>query len=181
MVSLKTAGLRFTSLMHREDGYPFRGTVEPLDEGRVSSYDFSEPRFILRVQPECVVKTGDLIVDPANRLFLLADHDVVYSQDVVEFRTHVLYPMNTQATWERESQTLDPLTQLPRSSGKTSLGTVWCLFDRIDREFIDATVRTKEEVKRVITSANVQLGDLLNNMVVKRVDPVRGVRLAEIQ
>ena len=29
MVSLKTAGLRFDSLMYRLDGLPFHGTIEP--------------------------------------------------------------------------------------------------------------------------------------------------------
>jgi hypothetical protein len=181
MVSLETAGLRFNSLMHRMDGLPFKGTIEPLDEGRVSSYDFSEPRFIMRVQPSSPIKTTDIILDHANRRFLVADHDTSFAYNVTEFRSHVLYPMNTQALWERQASVTDPLTNLKKGTGVQNLGQVWCLFDRIDREFIDSTVRVKEETRRVITAAAVQLGDILNKMVVKRVDPVRGVWLAEVQ
>ncbi|MGO7308756.1 hypothetical protein ACCS91_33415 [Rhizobium ruizarguesonis] len=181
MVNLKTAGLRFDSLMYRDDGLPFRGTVEQDLEGKLIGYDFSYPRRLLRVSPECLIKTLDVIVDDLDRRFLVADHDGAFAYNIVEYRSHMLIPLTKKVTWEREVTIVDPLTQLPKSTGQAPMGEIWILPERINREVADSSMRVKEEGFTVFTSANLQLNDLVDGMVVKRLNTVRGVYLAEVQ
>jgi hypothetical protein len=181
MVSLKTAGLRFNSTMHRSDDLPFQGTVEPDLEGKLIGYDFSFPRRLLRVSAECPVKTLDVIRDVLGRWYLVADHDGSFAYNVVEYRSHMLIPLNKNVTWQREAKVIDPLTKREKSSGKTDLGNIWILAERVNREMADNTLRVKEESITAFTAAEVQLGDIVDNMVVKRVNVVRGVYLAELQ
>lgn len=182
MVSIKTAGLRFNSLMHRLDGMPFHGTVEPDLEGKLIGYDFSFPRRLLRVSDDCQIKTLDVITDVMGRHYLVADHDGSFAYNVVEYRSHMLIPLNKQVTWEREMSIIDPLTKRPKGVGKTTLGSsVWILQERVNREQADTTMRVKEEVLTVFTASKFELNDIVDGMVVKRINVVRGVYLAEIQ
>jgi hypothetical protein len=181
MVSLKTAGLRFNSLMYRVDGLPFKGTIEQDLEGKLIGYDFSTPRRLLRVSPDCLVKTLDVIVDDMDRYFLVADHDGSFTRNIVEYRSHMLIPLTKKVTWEREVSVIDPLTRLPKSAGKTLIGEIWILEERINREQADGTIRVKEEGFTVFSSAKLELNDILDGLVVKRVNIFRGVYLAEVQ
>ena len=181
MVSLKTAGLRFDSLMFRSDDMPFRGTVEPDLEGKLIGYDFSFPRRLLRVSADCLVKTLDVIRDVMDRWYLVAEHDGSFAYNVVEYRSHMLIPLNKNVTWQRETTIIDPLTKREKSAGKANLGNIWVLIERVNREMADGTMRIKDETLTAFTSAEVKLGDIVDNMVVKRVNIVRGVYLAELQ
>ena len=181
MVSLGTAGRRFDSLMYRLDGFPFMGTVEPTDEGELPSYDWSIPRIILRTDPTCPVGTGDMITDVAGRIYLLADHDVSFAYNVLEHKTNRMFHMRETLEWKREVKAIDPLTKREKSSGIQTIGQVLCLVERVEREYMDTTLRTKEEVRKVISGTKLELGDILDGMVVKRVDQVLGIWLTEIQ
>lgn len=181
MVSLKTAGLRFNSTMYRSDDLPFEGTIEPDLEGKLIGYDFSFPRRLLRVSADCQVQTLDVIRDVMNRWYLVADHDGSFAYNVVEYRSHMLIPLNKNVTWLRETTVIDPLTKREKAAGKIDLGNIWILAERVNREMADGTMRVKEEAITAFTAAEVKLGDIVDNMVVKRVNVVRGVYLAELQ
>ncbi|MBD9544262.1 hypothetical protein IB276_32985 [Ensifer sp. ENS04] len=181
MVSLKTAGLRFNSTMYRSDDLPFQGTVEPDLEGKLIGYDFSFPRRLLRVSADCQVKTLDIIRDVMARWYLVADHDGSFSRNIIEYRTHMLIPLNKNVTWQRETTVIDPLTKREKAAGKVDLGSLWVLIERVNREMTDGTMRVKEETVTCFTSAELKLNDIVDNMVVKRVNVVRGVYLAELQ
>jgi hypothetical protein len=181
MVSLKTAGLRFNSKMYRSDDLPFEGTIEPDAEGKIIGYDYSYPRRLLRVAGDCQVKTGDVIRDVMERWYLVADHDASFAYNVVEFRTQMLIPLNKNVTWERETTIVDPLTKREKSSGKTLLENIWVLIERVNREQMDSTLRVKEETVTCFSAAELKLGDIVDGMVVKRVNIVRGVYLTELQ
>jgi hypothetical protein len=181
MVSLKTAGLRFNSLMHRSDGMPFECTVEPDLEGKLIGYDFSFPRRLLRVSADCRIKTLDIIKDVMDRWYLVADHDGSFAYDVVEYRSHMLIPLTKLVTWERETSIIDPLTKQRKSTGRAPMGSVWVLPERVNREQADTTMRVKEESFTVFSAVKFELNDIVDGMVVKRVNVVRGVYLSEIQ
>jgi len=181
MVTLATAGLRFDSIMQTDAGFPFRGTIEPLAEGRISNQDLANPRFILRVQRDCPIVTGAIIADPAGRRFLLADQDTSFAYNQIEYRSHRLFMMTQKVKWERETTISDTLTGLAKGIGRALVDDVWCLIERNQREFADTTMRVKEEVRQVITGAELKLGDMLDDSVVKRIDPYLGVWIAEIQ
>lgn len=181
MVSLKTAGLRFDSLMHRSDELPFYGTIEPDLEGKLIGYDYSFPRRLLRVSADCQVKTLDIIRDAIDRWYLVADHDGSFAYNVIEYRSHMLIPLNKNVAWERETKTIDPLTKLEKSAGKQLVENVWVLQERVNREQADGTMRVKEEALTVFSAAKFQLNDIVDGKVVKRINEFRGIYLSEIQ
>jgi len=183
MVSLATVGRRFDSTFQRLDGLAFSGSILPADEGAVSALLFSDERLLLRVPVDCVVTTKDIMVDAFGRYFLLADHAVGQIYDTKLYRVHRLFLLNTQVPWTRVTSSTDTLTGLPKGTGTTSPGggSIWVTLEMYGREPMDNTMRLKEQVRRIITGYDIQLGDLVDGMVVKRLDKVLGVWLAEIQ
>ncbi|CCV12939.1 hypothetical protein [Mesorhizobium sp. STM 4661] len=180
-IGLDNAGRRFESMMTTVGGFPFVGDVQAMDEGKVPSYDYSDPRLILRVRHLCPVNTGSMIIDPAGRRFLLANHDAPSDYNQVHYRTHRLFHMATSVLWEREVQELDTLTKLQKGIGRQALANIWVLIERVTREPPGGQMGVKEQVRQVITNEDIQLGDIIDKMVVKRLDTVLGVNLAEIQ
>lgn len=181
MPSLASAGLRFNSLMHRTDGMPFHGTIEPDLEGKLIGYDFSFPRRLLRVSADCKIKTRDVIRDVLNRHYLVADHDGSFAYNVIEYQSYMLIPLVKRVSWQREASVTDPLTKLAKSAGKQDLGMIWILPERVGREMADNTMRVKEEVETVFTAHELELNDIVDGMSVRRINVVRGVYLAEVQ
>ena len=176
MPSISKTGHRFRETFVTEAGIPFLGTLFPADEGDVPSYDFSTPRLFLRVGPDCPARTRSILVDQHDRYFLLADHDLTN-----HYRTHRLFQLTHEVPWSRVTTVKDALTGLARRTGESNLGPLRCLIEMYGRETPDPGMKVKEEVRRVITGAEIQLGDKIDGMIVKRLDPVLGVFLAEIQ
>jgi hypothetical protein len=61
------------------------------------------------------------------------------------------------------------------------MGQIW-VGDEIEaREDIDLTFRVKEQARKIITGADIRENDILNDMIVRRVDEIMGIKLLEIQ
>lgn len=180
-IGLNNTGRRFESRMTTIGGFPFVGDIQAMDEGHVPSYDYSDPRLVLRVRHLCPVGTGSVIVDPAGRRYLLGDHDQATDYNQIHYRTHRMFHMSRQVEWKREVQTLDPVTQLKKGAGRELLGNIWVLIERMTREPTGGPMGVKEQVRQLITGEDIQLGDIVDDMIVKRLDVVLGVNVAEIQ
>lgn len=182
MPSLQTVGRRFENEMYRADGFPFKATVIPSDDTPGVSYDFSEPRITIRVRHDSVINVGDVVVDPAGRRYLLATHDEPSIQNKVLYRTLLAFGLNARPMWQRQSTgVIDPLTQLEKSGVKEDLGEIDALIEMYGREDMDFAIKVREQTRRLVTNAPIQLNDIVDNMVVKRVDRAVGVWVAEIE
>lgn len=183
MPSLQTVGRRAESELYTETGYPFPGVIEPLDEGAVASYDFTEPRLILRVRNDCPVTTGNHMMDTAGRKYIMANHDVGILYDTILYRTHRLFLCNKTVVWQREGiGSTDPLTGLKRGDvALTTMGTIDVLIEQYGREQSDVQLRVAEQRRRLVTSSPILLGDVVDSMVVRRLDSALGIWIAEIE
>jgi len=180
-ISLANAGQRFESMLKTDQGFPFPGVIMPLTEGSVPSYDYSVPRHYLRLRYTSPINTGSVIVDSAGHRYLLADHDTAFADGETLYRSHKLFRMNKLFSWEREDTIVDALTGLAKGTGRVSLGQIW-VGDEIEaREDIDLTFRVKEQARKIITGADIRENDILNDMIVRRIDEVMGIKLVEIQ
>ncbi len=179
MPSLITAAHRGETQLRTDSDMDFYGTIFAVDEGSVPSYDFTSPRLLLRVGAESIIGAGHMIFDSFGRRFLLAD----YGAEAGTYKVFRLFHMTHQVSWKRTRVTVDPLTSLPKSASQkpTDLGDIWCAIEFLPRENIDLTLRIKEQTRRVISGADLQLNDLLDDMIVKRLDNQLGVKFAEIQ
>lgn len=182
MPNLQTVGRRFETEFYTVAGYPFQGVIQPLDEGSVASYDFTEPRMIMRVRYDCPVHTGTVFADQAGRKFLMADHDIGGAHDDLLYRTHRIYRMNATVEWARQTPGgVDALTGLTKSAGKTTLGQIDAMIEVFGREDLDPSIKVREQTRRLVTNAPIQLGDMVDGMIVKRLDKSLGVWVAEIE
>lgn len=181
MPSLRGVSNRFASLYMTEGGFAIRGTIFPVEEGKIPSYDFTPSRLLFRTSPDSLAAAGQILIDEYGRRFLLADLGKVDFMGDPTYRTFRLYEMTHQMVWTRESTIIDPVTKLERSTGRQDLGTIWVALELYGREEVDRTLRILEETSRVITGSALQLNDQLDGRVVRRVNPLLGVTVAEIQ
>ncbi len=180
-ISLSNAGQRFESMLKTLQGFPFPGVVMALDEGSVPSYDFSIPRHIIRVRLNSPVNVGSEVIDPAGQKYVLAEHDIATADGKALYRTHRAFSLNKQVMLQRESTVTDPLTGMAKGTGRVDIGLIWIMDEYVQREEIDLAFRVKEQVRRVVTSADVRLNDIILDMVVRRIDDALGIKLIELQ
>lgn len=176
VIGLHTLGEVFETQFWSASGRPFRGVMMPIQDSEVPSYDFSEPRTLMRVRADCPMGVGHVIMDDLDRRWLLATQDA--TRDWITFK---LFPLNAEVRWEREERRRDLLTNRPMAEGRICLEHLWVLREQGGRERTDGVIRVAEQTHRIITGAPLQLGDFIDNVQVKRVDSVLGVWLAEVQ
>lgn len=183
MPDLQSVGQRFESTLFRKtDKFPFVAVVLPLAEGAISSYDFTEPRIIMRLRHDSLVGTGDVVIDPAGRTYLLSEHDKASIYNTVLYKTHRCFLINKTVAWEREvAGTTDTLTGLTKGSAKSPLGDIDVLIEQFGREDFDFAMKVREQTRRLVTSAPIELNDIVDGMIVKRLDLSLGVWLAELE
>lgn len=182
MPDLQTIGRRFESTLYTAAGFPVKGVVLPNRDDAGVTFDFSEPRITIRLRHDTPVKLGEILADPAGRKYLLAVHDSNSVYDKVLYNTVLAYPINKTVKWERISGgAIDTLTGLKKSGSKQTMGTIDVLVEMMLREDMDPAIRVREETLRLITASPIQLNDIVDNMVVKRVNQARGVWVAEIE
>ena len=75
---------------------------------------------------------------------------------------------------------VNPLTGLPQGGVPVDLGLAPCLVEMTGRQFPDRPSNLMEETRRILTSVELQLGDHLDDAIVKRIDTSLGVTYAEI-
>lgn len=182
MPSLDRINPRFATRFRTLAGINFRGVLQPADEGAVPSYDFVYPRLTMRVHPQEPCKTGDTFTDPWGRKHLIGDHDLSLSNDEKLYRVHRIFQVPFELSWSRAVNTTDPVTGFERTSATPqSLGTIWASVELYGRETPDQGLRVQQEIRRIITGYPIRLGDMIDGSSVKRLVPVFGVWLAEIQ
>ncbi len=180
MISLETAGQRFESTLLKESGLPFKGVFQPLQDQKIYADDYYPPRQILRVHPTTPVAAGEVVVGPNLQWFILGALDHALSGDHSIYMSFQLFPVTHTVVWKRDVVQVDPLTKLPRSTGKpATIGTLRVLMETVNREAA-AGPNGREEIKRVVTGAAVELNDMIDGMKVKKLNVSRGIRILEL-
>jgi hypothetical protein len=177
--SLRTVSQRFAATFETSAGFRFSATLSPAEEGSAPN-DFSTPRVWLRVDPDLELNVGTEVQDPAGRWWLLADHEQSVVADQPIYRAFRAFRLTHSVSWTRAFTVTDILTGLPRSSGENTLGPLRCVMDP-DRTYRDGVLRVTPNAIQLVTGRAVLLGDKIDNRVVKRINPVLGVYLAELE
>lgn len=178
MPSLRTISQRFQSTFETSGGFRFMGTLAPAEEGSAPN-DFATPRVWLRVDPDLDLDVKAEIQDPTGRWWLLADHEYSVVADQPIYRAFRAFRLTHNVTWTRVTTFTDNLTGLSRSSSDENLGPLRCVIDP-DRTYRDGVLRVTPNVTQLVTGQAIQLGDKINNQIVKRLNSVLGVYLAEL-
>ena len=173
---LEKASKHFTRWLVTEQGSRFRGVVQPLDEGSISITAFTEPRHVLRLSEGDPVQVGDIIVDPMDRRFLVAEHDYTPFG-----RVHKLFRMTDRVSWKRPVTTTDMVTGLSRVDANQELGPIWVAVELYGREEVDRSSHIGMDRSRIIAGPAIRLNDLIDDRMVRRLVQVYGIWIAEVQ
>ena len=168
---------RFHTEFSTAAGFIFRGTLSVAPESHAAPADFAAPRLWLRVHPECGVAARDEVTDEQGRRFLLAEHELAGTV----YRAFKAFPLTHQVSWQRMSTVVDALTQLPKSTTPAELGPIWVLRDPKARVFVDLQTHISPNTQTIVTGQAIALNDTIDGKVIKRLNPVLGVFLAECE
>src|SRR5690606_17323560 len=133
------------------------------DDGDRIGAEFALPKTTLRVYRNSLIKTGKVVQLQGGDFFLVTDHS-----ETAEYRTHHLFPTDRKVSWERSTTRTNPVTKLPETTGLSTQGQIWVMWERTRREFVDLALRVGQESYLIATGADVQIGDYIDGKLVKR-------------
>lgn len=168
---------RFNEWFTTLDGLVFRGRIEPLSDSTAMTTNFLDPRQVLHVLPNEPLSIGTVIKSRSGDVFMLADHDDTPGARV-SFR---LFRMTKYVLWERPTTVADVITNLPKDTGMGELGSIWILTELYGKEDLDRGLYIQAERLRVITGAAIRLNDKVDGLMVRRINTVYGITVAETQ
>lgn len=139
--------------------------------------EFQAPSLICRVQRNSILSAGQVIETGGGEKYLLAKHSAT-----ADWTTFHMFYVDRLVTWERQVPTVDRLTGLKGTgSTKQDLGGLWVVWERMRREFTELALRVSQERHLVLAGAEVQIGDLIDGVVVDRVSDALGIRVLELR
>lgn len=160
----------------------FRGVLFPVSPTQLPTSVFVAPRIGMRCRPGEPVEPGDLCRDAAGRVMLVGYHDKSLCNSTPFSKVFALFQMTRRVSWSRRAETLDPVTRLPVAKGNpVELGPIWISLESYTHGDEDPGVRIATDRLRVITAAELKLGDIVDQKTVRRVNYTLGVTVAEIQ
>jgi len=172
--------LRFESWITTIGGSRFRGSIAPAGDS-VPGNALVEQRLLLRTRPNEPVVIGSVITDPLGRLFLVGRDDSQVATSFAVARTYRLFAMTYQASWKKLTTVIDPVTTLAQRSGFVEAGPIWCSIEILANMDVDKGTHMGAEKRRVITGSPIQLQDKVDGNIVRRVTPVFGIYIGEIE
>ncbi len=154
----------------------FNAVMDEPPQGSVASYQFTEPRRLMRLLPNQSVPVPCVIRNKSGDVFIVAD----LGSSVDVFRSYRLFDVTGQYTWERRGKQVDPVTNLPKDSKVSqNLGLIWGVMEPQPEQF-DRQIRSSFEINRFVTNKPIQLDDIVNGERVMRVDQLMGVYVASL-
>ncbi len=176
MPSLRKVNDRFMTrleVIQNGSGF-FQGIVDEPSQGTIPSYQFTNGRRILRLNPGTPIKPGMVIKTKGGDIFItgnLGDDDDVFTS----FR---LFETTGRYKWETRGKSIDPVTKLPQDTGLINKGLIWGVYEPVSQEVFDRQLHMNMETGNFITNQNIQRDDIIDGKRVTRVDNVLGVKLA---
>jgi hypothetical protein len=176
MPSLQKVNDRFTTrieVIENGSGF-FQGIVDEPSQGSLPSYQFTNGRRVLRMNPGVPVKASMVIKTAGGAIFIvgnLGDDDTV-------FQSFRLFETTGRYTWQTRGKRIDPVTKLPEDTGIQVKGSIWGTYEPGSQEIFDRQLHLDVETGNFITNADIQRDDLIDGKRVTRVDRVLGVKLA---
>jgi len=135
----------------------------------VSTKEKAPYRVLLARRPT-FVKPGDTVVTNGAEVVILMDHPDDYPW-AASFKA--VYALE-QFTWSRNTFVVDPVSKVKKDSGDTPLGKLYVNFDMAEEL---NTFGFQDTKYRFITGQDVQVGDKIDEYVVKRIVKSLGVKV----
>lgn len=157
-------------------GFPVPMSIQRVMDGDDPDLDFNTPRLVAKTRKTSMLVAGD-IVEYQDGHYIVARRS-----HTPDYNSYWLFQANRQVTWKRKVTVKDPLTNLDKSESLDPVGPdIWVAWEIMSRQPVDRELGLSNEVTRVLTVEDVQIGDVLNGQQVKRLNKSFGVTIAEVQ
>ena len=176
MRRLGQAGERFYEPIQILGGSRTRARVQRAKDGNQPGAEFALPKTTLRVDPRSIIRNRMVVELRGGDKFLVAEHSATH-----EYVTHHLLPVDRQVTWTRPQTRIDPVSKVKVTTAPEQKGMIWVMWERTRREFMDLSIRIAQENYLVATGEPVQIGDYIDNKLVRRVAHALDVYILELQ
>lgn len=164
---------QFAVTLRTAEGHQFRGEFgNPGAYPRPRKEMQNLPHRALVTSRAAVAKAGDL-VRFAGAQYILAGQYVL-----TDTKRFIALEVSETMTWERVTEVIDPVTRMKRDDVKQVMNAALPVAIEPQRAFEE--VKFTLAKKRVFTSSDVRVGDLLNSMKVLYADDLFGIRMLEI-
>lgn len=169
---------RFTETIQIVGGPKTRASIQRADIADNPQVEYAFPKISCRVQLNSLLTAGKVIRLQGGGYYISADHSATS-----DYRVFHLFRCDRQVVWARKTVTTDILTGLPKAMGEPiQIGPqIWVMWERVRREFADATIHMNIQNNLLAVGEPVQLGDYVNGKIVMRIDTALGVRIVELQ
>lgn len=156
---------RFLRPMRFLDGRRFHGVLldEKSDVGIMPSN-----RLLVTRRP---MQSRDLFRDPTDRVYLVAEHGAAGHYRVFE--------MDRRLAWVRMATVKDPVTGLSRNDVPTDLGLTWASLAPAGA--LTGALPADVPEYRILTGAQLAIGDRIGPYTVTRADTLVGITVAEVR
>ncbi len=155
---------------------PYRTLRGIRFKGQVSTSRMSvagqEAYRVMLVRTPCLVKNGDVVFGTDGSMMILMDNPSAFTWA----RNFKIAHVNLVATWTRPIKIIDPVAKVKRDNGYADMGRLYINFDAPAVVVFDTLQDTKY---RFVTGQDVQLDDMVNGKIVKRIVNSFGVKLVE--
>ena len=181
MTSPSVPDARFASTFEVIEGGRglFKAMISLPGQGDVPSYQFNQPRRLLRVRPDVPIHPRMVVKSQAGTLFPVGEHGAAEARRGVVYRNFRLFEITGHFAWQGASKVIDPTTKLPKTVGVTPKGLLWGAFEPGPEER-DRGLKMRFETGRFITNTEVPLGDQVDGREVIRCDQQLGLWLLSL-
>lgn len=154
----------------RIDGSRFRGH---LTTTAIANTKDRAPYRVLYVKNPTFIKPGDVVRSYNGEYIILMDHP----SDFDWANSFKAVFCNSQLPWVRRVEVEDPVSRVPRTVDHVSMGTIYANLDNPSELGLEGLVETGY---RFITGQDVQEGDLVDNLRVRRIVSILGIKVVYV-
>ncbi len=161
---------QFTKIFRTRGGLKFYGELGPPLE-RSTPSDF-RPRRTLTVSRAALVSTGDVVTCGDESLLVALSANLT---NTVQFRG---FEITHRLVWARSAEQVDPVTGIARDFEQIILDDALPVVVEYGR--VDGNMGIETETYRIMTGADVRVGDRLGPWIVQNRKDAIGLSLLEV-
>lgn len=155
------------TVMQRIDGAKFKGHLTTASA--TSTKDRAPYRVLYARKPTFLVP-GDTVKSNDTEVIILMDHP----DDFGWAKSFKAVFAQSQMDWFRPRTILDPVANIARSDGETSMGKLYVNFDIAEEYKFEGF---SESEYRFVTGQDVRVNDRIGTYRIKKIVPMLGVKI----
>lgn len=152
----------------------FEGALEDIKLPGGATINWVWPRRILKTPPKLNLKTRTVITSPQGVEYMVSGHSFSETSEGVPFKAFRLYQVQSWLPLVTRTMETDLRTGLPKEGPESDPILIPVSLEPLQEAF-DRQTRIPNEKRRIVTSYDLQRGDLVNGETVLEVHDALGL------